>query len=79
MKKLTLLLFLLSTVIAAASENSTEEQAKDLLLDYLHREYASISQSPLSTGILYDLVVPIADLSAYDGRAAQRAVTTRQW
>ncbi|MBU0692675.1 choice-of-anchor D domain-containing protein, partial [bacterium] len=79
MKKLTLLLFLLSTVIAAASENSTEEQAKDLLLDYLQRNYTYISQSPLRTGILFDLVVPIADLAAYDGRAAQRTVTTRQW
>lgn len=49
------------------------------LRSYLDRAYGKVEQSPLPSGILYDLVVPVAGIEKFQGDATADAATFETW
>ena len=73
------LLFVLGVTAATGFASPSSLLWKSNLHDHLVSNYETIAKSPLSTGVLYDLVVPFSGLTKFDGRPTAPASTISQW
>jgi pimeloyl-ACP methyl ester carboxylesterase len=72
---------LVSTFLAltwTARADQRQEWSSELR-HFLATRYGSVEASPISTGILYDLVLPMSGIGAFDGREASGTANTGQW
>ncbi|HEY3296516.1 MAG TPA: hypothetical protein VGL38_13890 [bacterium] len=76
--KLAVFAVLLSACSIPALALPTEELPASLN-SYLRAHYGSIERSPIPTGILYDLALPLSKIESLNGRSTSRAVTLEQW
>lgn len=74
------LILFVSVVFLCSNANATDRQEfTQSLKQYLIEEYGSVADSPVSTGILYDLVAPLSGIERFDGSSGSPTVTLKQW
>ncbi len=64
---------------AAFAVSPSDAVLKSQLRQYLISNYNSIEESPLSSGILYDLVLPLSSINELDGSKKSPAITFKEW
>ncbi|MFZ5432867.1 MAG: esterase/lipase family protein [Calditrichota bacterium] len=69
--------FIIGIALNALAATPTEFVSR--LRGDLVQQYGSVEESPLSTGIFYDLVVPLSGISAFDGGTKSRPITLSTW
>jgi hypothetical protein len=79
MKPLTIILSVVSILTASTAISAAQLEMKALVQDFLGQNYPSMIQSPVNSGILYDLVAPISGMPAFDGCNDSIVVTVEQW
>lgn len=66
-------------VVGLAVNARAAEPGKDEINRYLQTHFATVSTSPISTGILYDLVLPLSKMSYYDGTDSAKTISRAAW
>jgi len=68
-------------VAAAVLGTQAKQRAVTIgdLKEYLLARYGSLAASPISTGILYDLVAPMSSTSMFDGSDTCATITRSEW
>jgi pimeloyl-ACP methyl ester carboxylesterase len=61
-----------------ADEMTRRELSRDLE-KYLCQRYGSVEQSPISTGILYDLALPLLGIDRFNGTETSAMIRLNQW
>lgn len=69
--------FILVTLISAQA--FTQDEFKSSLRTFLNDHYRSIERSPVPTGILYDLTLPISGISSFNGSDTAHAASLSNW
>jgi pimeloyl-ACP methyl ester carboxylesterase len=81
MKRLLMVLVVLwISVFCPVKANAiTRQELSNNLNQYLREHYRSVSESPIATGILYDLVLPISKIEQVNGSETSATIQLNRW
>jgi pimeloyl-ACP methyl ester carboxylesterase len=81
MKRMLMVLVVLwiSVFCPVRTNAITRHELSNNLNQYLRDQYGSVSESPISTGILYDLVLPMSGIERVNGSETSATIQLNPW